>query len=146
LGLFIAVTMGESSTQVQGYNITTIQLDAGDKYAIITTSLTIIKPENDNGITGIYQVYPTQGVEYAINNGLNLLHSWCSYQDYPVEEDSRYGVRFKQLNSGTITITRVNEAWKYKIDVDVIAVNGYEIKGSFNGEHMYFFDGYAPDD
>jgi len=144
-GLFAAVTIGESLTQVEGYKITVVQLDAGDTKNNLTVSISIIKPENNNGITGVHQVYYNAHIAYAIDNGLEVCNNWCSYKNYPVEDNLPYGVNFMELNTGTITVMRVNKPWKYEIDVDVVAANGYEIKGSYTGVTTNFFQGYDPE-
>jgi len=109
LGLFNGVGIWESSMQVEGYKVTAIQIDAGDTKNNLTISLSIIKPENNNGITGVHQVYYNANRAYAIENGLEVCANSCGYKNYPVEESLPYGVPSVQLQSGTITITRVNK-------------------------------------
>jgi len=152
LGLFNTVGISESLIQIEGYIVSFIQLDAGyliknDTETIsvkLTVGLDIIKPENNNGITGVHHVYEHAGREYAIANGFDVCGNYCSYKDYPIKDNLPYGVQFMQLQSGTITITRVNEPYKYRVDVDVVAANGYKIKGS-SGKYVEFEFGYDPE-
>ena len=135
LGLFNGTTIWESEIQVgDDYKATAIQLDAG--YYAYTGAITlsvgfrIIRPKNDKVFEGVYRIGES-----------NMDGEWCSYKNYP--EGKTHSII--ELTTGTITITKVNEPWRYKIDVDAVAKNGYEIKGSFTGNYMHFSFGYDPE-
>jgi len=129
-GLFNNVTIGEAFLHLDGYKVTAVQLDAGYKSVTLSVGVQIAKPENDNVFTGVY---------YFNESG------WCSYTNYPEPTSGSWGVQFMPLSTGTITITRVDEPWRYRIDVDVVAKNGYKITGSFTKGEMDFFQGYDPE-
>ena len=139
LGLFSSLILKDASdvVQIEGYKITTMYVDAGysnrDGWAALSVGVYVIRPENKNVFEGVYHI------------GEGILQGWCSYKGYPVDDGSPYGVQLMGLETGTITITKVNQHWRYRIDVDVVARNGYNIKGSFTGNYIHFSFGYDPE-
>jgi len=137
-GIFCSVGFWEGYIQPtdENYVGTMMQLDAGDIYNYLHVNLGFLLHKNSD-ITGIYHINPNANgyIQSAVDG---VYSNFCKYRDYPVEEDSKYGVE-SWLESGTITIKRVNEKWQYRIDVDVIAKNGYKIKGCFNGGEIDLF-------
>jgi len=67
--------------------------------------------------------------------------NFCRYTNYPFDgHTTPLSTSADWLQSGTIIISRVNEKWRYRIDVDVVSKSGFEIKGCFNGGEIYLFD------
>jgi len=139
LGLFSSLILKDASdvVQIEGYKITTMYVDAGysnrDGWAALSVGVYVIRPENENVFEGVYHI------------GEGILQGWYISNNYPVNDGSPFSAISKPLRSGTITITKVNKQWRYKVDVDVVDENGYEIKGSFTGNYMHFSFGYDPE-
>ena len=108
------------------------QLDAGDLNKFIMVGF-LFSHSNVNDPTGTYNINPNaNGYFYSdINVYQNSLiivsNHWYNWESY-------------HLISGTFTITRVNKPWKFRIDVDAIAENGWVIKGCYDGGGYYSSD------
>ncbi|MDR1544166.1 MAG: hypothetical protein LBS50_07160 [Prevotellaceae bacterium] len=119
-GLFNCADIWESYRQPNdGTFEFALQMNSGDTNNEIQLNATFIV-NNPTDATGVYEFY----------NDV-----WCQYTNYPVQGSTARPNEFIQA-SGTIIITRVNEGWKYKVDVDVVSEKGVVIKGSFDGCDM----------
>jgi len=138
-GIFCSVGFVEGYFQPIDINYIGVrmQMDAGDIYNRLSVSLGFLLHIEDSDITRVYHINPNPTGNP--NNATDGVYSnFCIYKNYPAEGDNSgaFGIN---LTSGTITISRVNEKWQYRIDVDVIAENGYQIKGCFNGGEIKLF-------
>ena len=102
---------------------TWVQVEAGTIYQSYIVSMLYTHP-NANNPTGIYYVNSNANGYYQ--EGESAYQNECSYT----------GLSYIKLESGFITITRVDKPYKFKIDVDVTDINGGHIQGSFDGGHI----------
>jgi len=94
---------------------------------------------NPNDFTGVYYINPNA----------NGIYNPDSYIIQNLYEKGFGSENTYQLVSGTITVTRVDKPWSFKIDVDVVASDGNLIQGtfgdgeviqdSFDGGQIWFF-------
>ena len=138
-GIFCSAVFWEGWEQPadENYKGVIMQMDAGDIYNNLRVSLGFLLNKNSD-ITGTYHINPNaKGYISSAVDG--VYQNTCGYKNYPVEGHTlQYSVD-TGLVSGTIIISRVNEQWRYRIDVDVVAKNGFEIKGCFNGGEICLF-------
>ena len=88
----------------------------------------IYRHPDPNDFTGVYHINPNA-------NGLYNPDSYMIQNIYEKSLDSIYW-----LVSGTLTVTRVDKPWSFKIDVDVVSENGEVIQGSFDGGSVCFYN------
>lgn len=104
---------------------TMVQVEAGERYDGYTVNMMYLHPDK-NDPTGTYYVNPDADGYY--HEGEIVYQNYCLYKLLITT-----WLDTKILASGTITITRVNKPWKFRIDVDVTDKEGGHIKGFFDG-------------
>lgn len=122
-GLFDIGLIWDSALQPNdGTYAFALQYNSGDANNEIQINARLIT-NNPTDATGIYQFE---------NDG------HCIYTNYPYEGSTAKMSQFIKF-TGTIIVTRVNEPWKYKVDIDVVSEKGVAIKGSFDGCDMSLY-------
>jgi hypothetical protein len=102
--------------------LTMLQVEAGEKNEAYVVNIMYLHPD-ENDPTGTYYINPN--ANYYYQEGENVYQNYCYYSLAPQN--------FTSLVSGSITITRVNKPYKFKIDVDVTDRKGGQIQGCFDG-------------
>jgi len=105
---------------------TWVQVEAGEKNDGYMVNMLYLHPDK-NDPTGTYYVNPNANGYYR--EGEIVYQNLCSYN---ISQTNT-----RQLLSGSITITRVDKPWKFRIDVNVTDEDGGHIQGCFDGVDMW---------